>query len=412
MITLLKNIFLSHWERKAISAILAVIIWLVVNHSLIAYQILENVSVRVINIPTGMTVEGIQPNGTLQKKISLTVCGNKTYIDEVTSNDLEVVLDATGKSGEWLASVTSNNLIPLNPEIDISKIILRVSPLQFPIFLTRLVTEKIPVTINSPIGEAPHNYQLLDVWPNHLDITITGPKSVVSELKNKGLNLTFNLNQISSTDLEQIQTHSTTDEISFLVPEEWKNIVIPSISSRPITIDDPLTDQLRINFIRSELYPINKTVPVTLFYPPESNPNFKTYQLAVGGMIQSVQGLHMLQKSLYVKGVSRFFVELVQDMIEIAVVIAPKSEKRYLDWRVQFINPLALEDRYVSLKMSDVKDPEKDPILFKKKEEHLRDRFRKYMNQFQLYKSKEALLDLKIELKGNSILLAEGESFP
>jgi YbbR domain-containing protein len=412
MKTLLKNFFLSHWERKAISAILAIIIWLVVNQSQTTYRMLDDISVRVINIPQGMTVEGMQSNGILLEKISLTLSGNKTYLDEITSNDLEVVIDATDKSGEWLVSVTRKNLVPLNPDIDLSKTVARVSPVRLPVLLTRLVTEKIPVVVTYPIGESPRDYQFLDVWPYHLYLTVSGPEATVKQLKAKGLNLTFNLNQISRAELDNLQTVTKSDEISFVVPEEWKEIVIPSISTRPIAIDDPQAKHLRIDFVRCELHPIAKAIPVSLFYPPEYSLtlNPETYRLAIGGVVQNFHGLNMVRKSLYAKGVSRLFVELVQDMLDIAVVLAPKNERKFLDWSVQFINPRILEDRYVTMLMSDASDEDSDTVSSKKREEYLRNRFRNYMNRFELYNANNAPLDLKIELDGNAVVVKEGES--
>jgi len=411
MITLLRNLFLSNWERKAISAVLAIIIWLVVNHSLTTLQIVDYIAVRVINIPPGMTVDGIQPSGILNERISLTLSGNKTFLDEITANDIEVVVDATNKSGEWLVPITRKNLIPLNPDIDISKSISKVSPIKFPIYLTRLVTEKIPIVVTYPVGEAPRDYQFLDVWPYHLFLTVSGPEATVKQLKAKGLNLAFNLNNISRPDLDSLQASSKSDEVSFSVPDEWKTIVIPALSDRPLKIDDPQAKHLCIDFVRCELHPIAKALPISLFYPPEYSLtlNPETYKLCLGGIVQSFHGLNMIRKSLYAKGVSRLFVELVQDMLEVSIVLAPKSEKRYLDWSIQFVNPRTLEDRYVSMLLSDVAEDEIDSVSSKKREEYLRNRFRSYMSRFQLYKSNDAPFDLKIELQGNAIQLQESE---
>ncbi len=65
---MIRNVFLQNWKEKSFLYFLAIVIWLVVNHSLTTTKILENVPVRLINIPVGMTVEGLQPNGMLSKK--------------------------------------------------------------------------------------------------------------------------------------------------------------------------------------------------------------------------------------------------------------------------------------------------------------------------------------------------------
>ncbi|HEY5235755.1 MAG TPA: hypothetical protein VIJ14_06225, partial [Rhabdochlamydiaceae bacterium] len=389
------------------SLFLAIVIWLVVNHSLTTTKILENVPVRLINIPVGMTVEGLQPNGMLSKKISLTLQGNKTELGTIVSNDIEIVLDAMDKSDEWLATITRKNLLALNPDVNLSKAIKRVVIQRLPVNFTRLVTEKIPVVVTQPIGEAPRDYQFLDIWPYRLTMTVSGPEAVIKQLKAKGMNLTFNLNDISRADLES--QDYITDEVSFFVPDAWKEISIPSLSDRPFTIDDPQVNELRIDFVRSDLHPIAKAIPINLFFPPEHSLtlNPETYSLALGGLVQKFHGLHLLRKSLYAKGVSHLFVELVQDMLEISILLSPKTEKKQLDWSVQFLNPRVLEDKYVSILMSDDSSNDNDPSYTKRREEYLRGRFRHYMNRFQLYKSDREKFDLKVELQDQQITIEE-----
>ena len=408
--TFIRTVFLQNWERKVISLFLAIVIWLVVNHSLTTTKILENVPIRLINIPVGMTVEGLQPNGMLSKKISLTLQGNKTELANIVSNDIEVVLDAMDKSDEWLATITRKNLLALNPDVNLSKAIKRVVIQRLPVNFTRLVTEKIPVVVTQPIGEAPRDYQFLDIWPYRLTMTVSGPEAVIKQLKAKGMNLTFNLNDISRADLESQDYNS--DEVSFFVPDAWKEISIPSLSDRPFTIDDPQVNELRIDFVRSDLHPIAKAIPINLFFPPEHSLtlNPETYSLALGGLVQHFHGIHLLRKSLYAKGVSQLFVEMVQDMLEISILLSPKTEKKHLDWSVQFLNPRILEDKYVSILMSDDNSTNTDPSYTKRREEYLRGRFRHYMNRFQLYKSDREKFDLKVELQDQQITIEESSN--
>lgn len=404
----LRNIVLENWDRKLVSLFLAIVIWLTVNHSLTTTKTLDNVSIRLINIPAGMTVEGLQPNGMLNEKIALSLQGNKTDLAEITSNDIEVVLDATDKSGHWLAPITRKNLFSLNPDIDLSKTLKRVVIQRFEINFTKLMTEKLSIAVAKPVGEAPRDYQLLDIWPNHLNIMVSGPEDVIKQLKTKTLNLTFNLNDISRDDLESQEDES--DEVSFYIPDSWKTIDIPALSDRPFEIDDPQASELRIDFVRSDLHRIEKPIPVTLFFPPQHSLtiNPESYALALNGLIHQFHGLHMLQKSLYAKGVSRLFLELVQDMIEISIVVVPKNERSNLDWCVRFINPRVLEDKFVAILMSAQADFEADDqSMLKRREEYLRNRFRNYMNHFQLYKSEKEKFDLNIELQDKQIVVQE-----
>ena len=105
---------------------------------------LSNIPVRISNVPTNKTVEGLQSNGYLSRRITLNLQGNKNLLEELTANDLEVVIDAADKSEEWIASLSKKNLVPLNPDIDLSKGISKVSHQSFIIRLTKLMTRRSP----------------------------------------------------------------------------------------------------------------------------------------------------------------------------------------------------------------------------------------------------------------------------
>ena len=113
MKTLFYKIFIESWSRKLISIVLAVIIWMIVNHTLTSTRNISNVPVRIIHLPQGKTVEGMQPNGRLAKKLTLTVVGNKTLIDELMPSDLEVIIDASDKPDEWFVTIDKKNLVSL-----------------------------------------------------------------------------------------------------------------------------------------------------------------------------------------------------------------------------------------------------------------------------------------------------------
>lgn len=396
-----RRIFLSNWDRKLISLLLSISLWLMVSKSMTTTQTLDNVPIRLTNIPAGMTVDGLLTSGILSKRISLSLQGNKKLLKDLTSNDLEVVLDATGKSDEWLAAISRKNLISLNPDIDLSKTVKRVIVQRLPITFTRMITEKVPVLITDPIGEAPQDYQYLDIWPYFLSMTVSGPVEKIKEFKSKGIDLTFDLNKITRSDLEKAE--SLSNEISFPVPDEWKQIELSDFSDHPITIDDPHARDLRIDFVKLDLHPLTKPIPVTLFFPAgqSSNLNPETFSIALGGLIDQFRGVFMIKEPLFAKGASRFFVEVVQDMLQISIFALPAENK--FEWCVQFQNPKGLEDRYVSLLLSDFEQEDKDPSSLKHREDSLRNRFRYYMNRFQLYKSPTEKLSLAIEASQNLI---------
>lgn len=407
MKTLLIRLFLENWLRKLISLLLAVVIWLMVNHSMTVTKVVQNIPVRVTHLPPEKTIEGMQANGILNKRISLTLSGNKAALDELTGKDLEVVIDASGKSNEWIATVGKKNLVCLNPEFDAAKLISRVSPYEMIIRQSNLVTEKIPVLVTQPIGEAPKGYQFLDVWPYQLSLTVNGPEEAVKRLKSRGLKLTFNLNDISKAELDTLQAskkQGQSDEISFFVPNSWKKISLPLLSETPIEIDDLQAKALRIDFSRQDLLPIGFSVPVTVFFPPKySNTlNPETYTLATNDFIAKKNGIKLINVPLYAQGVSRLFLETVKDMVQMVVIACPKSERETLLWNAQFMYPHELEDRYVARVMSESNDEVRDvqPHL---REDYLRNRFRSYMNRFRLYTPNHKKLSLKIELQANAI---------
>src|SRR5262249_17952946 len=102
----LKRTFLEQWPRKLTALIAAIIIWVLVNHSIPVTPTIPNVSIRVLNIPPGKTIEGLLPNGILSKHLTLTLTGQKTTLLGLAPNDLEVVADAAGKEDRWSVDVT------------------------------------------------------------------------------------------------------------------------------------------------------------------------------------------------------------------------------------------------------------------------------------------------------------------
>lgn len=412
MRTLFRNLFLDNWQRKSISVFIAVITWFVVNHSLTASKTISNIPVKVINIPANKTIDGVQNNGMLTRRVTLTLLGSKPVLDELNGDDLEVVVDASDKEDEWLASISKKNLVSLNPEIDVSTAISKISSLTIPVRLTKLVTEKIPVIVTQPIGDAPRGYQFLDVWPYHLSMTICGPEDVVKKIKAKEQRLILNLNDISKAQLDALQPYPTSQKgevVSFFIPEPWKQIYIPSLADTPIDIDDPQAKSLRIDFVHYSLLPVERPIPVTLFFPPEYsatlNPN--TISLEANELVKKVNGLFVTSGPLYAKGVSRLFLQVVRDMLQMQIVVVPNGVRNTLEWSIQVINPRVLEDRYIAELKSDVFNDELRDMQPSLREDYWRNRFRSYMSHFQLFKSNDTKLELGIQLDGNTVKMNE-----
>ena len=160
----LHRLFVEHWPRKLVAIVAAIVIWFLVSTSITVTRTISNIPVRVINIPKNMTIEGLQPNGLLKERMTLTMTGSKATLDTLVASDLEVVTDAEGRGERWTVEVTKRNLISLNPDIDLKRNLTSVSPGELTLQLSPLVTEKIPVQV-VPVGDPPKGYIFLDVWP-------------------------------------------------------------------------------------------------------------------------------------------------------------------------------------------------------------------------------------------------------
>ncbi len=402
MKTWLRYFFIENWQRKLISFILAMVIWMVVNHSMTVTKTIANIPVRITHLSAGKTIEGMQTNGFLDRHVSLTITGNKTLLDELSEKDLSVEIDAQNKSEEWIAVIEKKNLVSENPELHLDQMISKVAPLTMILHPTKLITEKIPVLITEPIGEAPKGYQFLGCWPYQLYLTINGPELAVKQLKARGLKLTFNLNDISLDELDALiasRRQAQVDEVSFFVPNAWKKISLPQISETPLDIDDAQAKALRIDFARQDLLPISAPLPVTVFCSPKYAHLLSPEQCQLGTseFLTKKNGVLVLQPPLFVQGVSRLFLDTVKDMIQLVIVAAPKSERETLSWNVQFMHTRELEDRYVEKMLSESGD---ESSL---REEYLRSRFQNYMFRFCLYTQDKKKLQLHAELQSSAI---------
>lgn len=406
MRTLLKKIFINNWPRKLVSFILAIIIWILVSHSMSATKTFHNVPVKIINIPPGKTIEGLQDNLFLNKPLTITLTGNKNVLEDLTGADLEIILNAEGKSNDWIIYLNPKNLVCLNPDIDIQKSVSKIVHPSIILKITDITTQKIPIHVTQPIGEAPKGFLFLDIWPYQLYVTVSGPTEVVNILKTKGLKLTFNLNDISKKELEQtLADSSNQDTISFQIPNSWKKMSLPMISSTPIEIDDPQAKFLKIDFAKHELLPLERAIPITLFYPVKTSNtlNPDTFTLATNDFIKKKNGIKMITQPLFAHGVSRLFLDIVKDMLQIVIIATSQNSKESPLWNVQFIYPHKLEDRFVEKIMQDASNVEFEGVQPHLREEYLRNRFRSYMNRFRIFTPENQKLLLDIRMDANTI---------
>lgn len=285
----LNNFFFHQWQRKLVALLTAIIIWVFVNHSITSSKTIPFVPIRVINLPIDKTVQGLLPNGFLTKRATLTLTGARHVIDQLEPGDVEIILDVSNLPNDAIVQVTKKNLVSLNPNINLPSNVTSITHPEFVIKMRPILTEKIPVIVDAPSGEAPKGFDFLDIWPIHLIQTVSGLEEDVLNLKNRGLELAFNLNEITKEQLELLQSNSLyDDEISFPIPEPWKKINIPFSAHGPENLNDPEAKHLQITFLKQQLLPIKHNIPLYIFYSLKNSDtiNPETYGLSTSPFIQ------------------------------------------------------------------------------------------------------------------------------
>jgi len=409
---MMTGILTDNWQRKAVAVITAIILWIFVNHSIIETKTITNVPIRIIKLPTDKTIIGMMPNGILRKRVALTISGTRDVITELESGDLEVVIDASMiDRDEWIVKIGKKNLVSLNPAIDLTHHVTHVTHNEFVIKLSRIVTAKIPITIGEPTGEAPKGYEFLDVWPMQMMQTLSGPAEEIQKLKTKGLKLSFDLNKITAKELDALRKEKEvrySDEVSFPVPEKWKKLMVRFRNNSMEELNDPEAEGLHLNFLHLGDLPIERDLPIRVFYPLEYSAtiNPETYQLVPSTKVLKKNGITVFTFPLYLKNVSRVFVDVIRDNLEIALVAAPKSRRDVLEWSPEVIDPHELEDTYVAYMIAEhAKEPDASIVVSKLWEKMLRKRFSLYMERVNLWVTPNQRLSLETVLEDNKIIV-------
>lgn len=251
----------------------------------------------------------------------------------------------------------------------------------------KTVTTHIPVEIQAPTGTLPEGYELLGIWPHVLEHKVTGSAKEVDILRQQGLNLSFNLNQITKVELDQLKAipgNPNSDEITFFVPDEWKKVFIPFQDKGYETINDPDTRLLQMTVLKKEFIPIKQPLPIRVFYPVNTFDTFnkETLPLLPNPLLKVRKEKRFITQPLFAYRVSRLFINTVQNNMEIVVI--PKQENDGLSWSINFIDPKSLEERYIqAFKEAGSLSPTEGPRM----EWIHRERFRDYMYNLQLYQS-------------------------
>ena len=276
--------------------------------------------------------------------------------------------------------------------------------------MSRLVTAKIPINILPPKGEPPPGYEYLDFWPLKLTQEVSGPEEKVNWLKEEGLDLTFNLSDITQADLDKVESspgNFHNDEIRFLVPKQWKQVSIPFHNNVLEDINDPEAQNLKIYFLRKQILPLEQEIPVSVFYPLPTieTLNPETNKLAPNKYLEIKNGIPVFTVPLFVKDVSKLFLHVVRDSLQITITAAPQKEREFLEWSLEVINPNKLEDIYLGYSVSFLSNSKDSQAIPKKREEQIRNRFRDYLQKMTLYVNPSKKLDLESSLEEGKLVI-------
>lgn len=393
----------DHWQRKLVALITAVIMWVLVNNSIIDTKTIPNIAVKVIDLPSDRAIVGLLPNGLLSRHITLTLSGTKDVISELEAGDIQVVLDASAIEGdEWIVDVTKKNLVSLNPAINLAKHITQVSHGDFIIKMSRLVNDKVPVTVLSPTGEPPHGYSFVDIWPQQFFQTLSGTAEEIAEIRNKGLQLTLDMSLINKADLEQAQT--TGNEVVFFVPNKWKKIAIPyrDRNESDVELNDSDAKQLQMTFLPEQWLPFDTQIPVFAYYPAVTLGSFNpgTRPLVTGGKLTKEHGVQMLKGPLYLFDVSNFFLKQIENSLAIIVAVSPQPGLQMLPWSLEVVDVPTLENAYVNGLLAQ---EQYGNIRHRKK--LLKRRFQIYLQRLALYVHPGQKLHLECILGADAITI-------
>ena len=122
-------------------------------------------------------------------------------------------------------------------------------------------------------------------------------------------------------------------------------------------------------------------------------------------------------KRLYVGEVSRLFLDVIRDRIEIVVVPISKDQAVEFHWSVLFVDPKRLEEVYVTLALASELDTDTRAEGGNALRQHLVDRerffrirFQNYLRRFQLLKEKGSPLSLAIAEDSSGYVSVEESS--
>jgi YbbR domain-containing protein len=351
MRSILKKIFIANWQRKLISLILAIIVWLLLNNLIITTKSFNEIPVKVTSMPSGFTMDHMLSDNYLDFKVPIQITGKKNFLDSISSSDLEIVVDGQHKIKDWIVQLNKNNLKIKSSKKDFLKNIKSIEHDEFILKPTNIISEKCSVLVNVK-GNPPIGYEFINVYPRTFHITVYGSQRSIEKIKKEGIYLNVDLNMISEEDLESIieDDHlQTKDEIIFSVPNSWKKINLPSQLNSYYQLDNSNSELLYINLIKKNPVQISNSLPISFFINPKQNLKslIHNYEIVENEYITKVNDIYLLKMPIYVSGVSDILLNLIKDMIQVSIFPSNKNSSTKYNWSCQIINVKKIEEEYV-----------------------------------------------------------------
>jgi hypothetical protein len=396
------NFFTHNWHLKAVALFSAFLIWILVSHSITSTKTIANIPLRVINLPQDKTIIGLQANGYLAERISLTLNGAKEAIDDLDTGDLEVLLDASMvESNPWIVSITKKNLVSLNPSVDIFYSIYHISHSDLVIKFSDILTKKIPVTISAPTGHAPKGYIFLGIWPHELSQTMTGARESINGYQEQGLHITFDLDTITEQELNKLNSlhGDVINSIKYLVPKHLKKVQLPLNQNKPLQLNDPQANDLAIYFLKDAFLPLETYIPINIFYPFSTLKTLSptTLTLLENKWVKHMSGMDYFTSPVYLQGISQNFLDVIKEHIRIILVADPQGENQELSVSLEVVDPESLREIYVKKLLKNKKDASKKNLYSK--------RFDIFLNSLHLVNKNGHPIELKVHVRENKIEL-------
>lgn len=402
--------FLHSWPQKIISIFLAVIVWVIVDQSMTVTRSYQGVNVRVINIPENMSIPGIQPNG-IYRKVALEITGKQSLMRHLNSSDLEIVIDASRKKGVWVQAVLKDNLISVNPEIDIKSGIKKVEslPPYIQISLEKIATANVRVRLSLPKGRAPKEFKFLQIYPKYTSLAISGPQKIINRLKEEGLNLRINLDDIKPVEWEPLfkQDHENNNKVvCFSPPRELLKISIPEISSTPFYLRDNEAKKIRLDFLKYDYHPIGYPIPVSIYFSPRFSHHVKPGSISIlGSAVQKFNGVPVLKDQIYARGVSDCFLETIKNNIQCVIDLPHDINYQKIKWNISIGNLHDLEKRYVDYLIRNTQLTNSNRKLIEIEKQIHRNRFRFFLTSIKFFNKEHQPLSFDFKFERNKIFV-------